>query len=1066
VNNDSIQDLFSRVAADHGGSPAIDRAGRQITYGELEIRSNRVANALLERGVAAGTLVAILAEDPIAVVTAILGILKAGGVFVPLDPSFPPARLQAMATRVEPPWWLAESRYRDTWERIAPPGAGILPLDGEEIGGAGDERPRATTDRDAPCSIYFTSGSTGRPKAILGRLKGIDHFARWESELLEVGRGTRVSQLASPAFDGFLKDVFVPLAAAGVACAPESRDLLLEPARLVDWIDVEGIEILHCVPSLLRAILNQPLDGRYFGELRWVVLAGEVLQPADVRRFGDVFGDRIRLLNLYGPTETTVTKLFYVVDPADAAGSSIPIGTPMPGAAAMVLNPALRPCPPGVVGEIYIRTPYAALGYHGDPELTREAFVPNPFNDDPRDRIYRTGDFGRQLANGNLEFLGRRDQQVKIRGVRVEMGEVENLLRSHPGVKDVAVIDLDDAEGFKLLGAYLVLAPETATGAVREYVAGLLPESMVPSVLVEMQELPRTLNGKVDRRALPTLDQVRARRRKEQSARQRTPVEEIVAGIWCEVLRLPAVGLEESFFELGGHSLLATQILSRVREAIGVELPLRALFEAPTVAKLASQIEDESATGRGLEATPIVPVPRQGPLPLSYSQQRMWLLEQLSAGSSAFNVPLVIRPKGELNLAALPPTFAALTRRHEILRTTFPAQEGLPVQVIGPATDAAVLPLIDLSTLDAAAAEVEAGRLVSADARRPFDHATAPPIRIFLIRMAPEDHVLALTLHHMAGDAWAFHVLATELALLYESFSQGRPSSLPDLPIQFADYAAWERRTLSGELLERRLAYWRRQLEGAPDALALPQRRPRSAVQSFGGERLAIELASPLTAALRALSRREGVTLYMTLLSGFLALLHQYSGQEDLVVGTVIANRDRAEVEKLVGFLANTLVLRVDCSGGPTFRELLGRVREVCLEAYAHQVPPEVLVENLDGDRGAGGRLFDVWFQMESQRPQHPEVAGLGWGDLEIERGQPRFELSMVLMEGKDTIAGEVEFDAEVFSADTVTQIADDYLALLAKAVAAPDAVMAAVLLASQQEAEQLSRSFSANLEA
>ena len=1064
MRNPTIQELVRAVAAERAAAVALDHAGRQIRFRELETRSNRVGNALLAAGLAAGDPVAVLAQGPIEVVTAILGVLKAGGVFVPLDPSFPRRRLEAMAEQARPALWLVEGRFGDLWERVAAAGSRKLDLAGDEVAAAADGPAAVEADREAPCSIFFTSGSSGRPKAILGRLKGIDHFARWEAELLEVGCGTRVSQLASPSFDGFLKDVFVPLVAGGVACAPDSRDLLLDPPALIDWIDVEGIEILHLVPSVLRAILNQPLDRRYFEELRWVVLAGEVVQPADVRRFRGVFGDRIRLLNLYGPTETTITKLFHVIDAADAETSFIPIGQPMPGAAAMVLDPSLSPCPPGVVGEIYIRTPYAAIGYHGDPELTQAAFLPNPFTGDAEDRVYRTGDFARLLPSGDLEFLGRRDQQVKVRGVRVEMAEIENLLRSHAGVLDVAVVDVDDADGYKLLCAYLVVEPGTGTAEVREHLVERLPEAMVPSAFILMQELPRTLSGKVDRRALPTFEQLRDERGDGEPERERTAVEEIVAGIWCEVLRLPAVGLGESFFALGGHSLLATQILARIREALGAELPLRALFESPTVAQLAERVEEARAAGARPAARPIEPVPRDGDLPLSFSQQRMWLLEELSAGSSAFNIPLIIRPLGELDPSVLAAALRELARRHEILRTTFPTRDGLPVQVIGSLADGPP-PLVDLSPLGSAA-EAEAARLVSSDARRAFDLAADPPIRICLLRLAPRDHVIALTLHHLAGDAWAFNVLSRDLAALYGGLAAGRPAELPELPIQFADYAVWERRCLQGEVLERRLEYWRRQLAGAPTELALPQRRPRSAVPSFGDDRLALELAAELTSDLRGLSRREGVTLFMTLLAGFLCLLHHYSGQEDLVVGSVIDNRDRPEVEHLVGFLANTLVLRVDCSGAPTFRQLLARVREVCLDAYAHQLPPERLVEQLGGDRGAGSRLFDVWFQMESRQPTRTEIDGFEWGDLAIERGRPRFELSFVLIEGDDTVTGEVEYDAELFSTATVQQIAADYAALLAKAVADPDTSLAAISLTNPQEAELLSQGFSASFEA
>ena len=1062
MTQEIVQDLFGEIAGGLPGAVAVDTGRRRITYGELESRSNRIANLLLAGGMVKSSLVAILAQDPGEVIASMLGILKAGGVFVPMDPSFPPQRLEVMARQVEPKWYVAESRFADRLEGMRDGEVRVIPLDGEELKQADAGRPAVESSPDDPCSIYFTSGSTGRPKAILGRLKGIAHFALWEAGVLGVGRGTRVSQLASPSFDGFLKDAFVPLCAGGVVCAPESRDVLLEPSRLIDWVDVEGVEVLHCVPSVLRSILNEKLDAKYFGDLKWVVLAGEALLPADVRRWRETFGDRVRLVNLYGPTETTVTKLYHVVEPADVERPSIPIGKPMPGAAALILNAGRSPAGQESVGEIYLRTPYRALGYYGEPELTREAFVPNPFSDDPKDLIYRTGDFGRLLREGSLEFLGRRDHQVKIRGVRVELGEIENLLRLHSGVKDVAVVDRDGADGTKYLCAYLVLVNGTAAGELREHLLSQLPEFMVPSAFVEMAELPRTLNGKIDRKALPALDQVQADRQDQEESRLRTAVEEIVAGIWSEVLRLPRVGLGDNFFELGGHSLLATQIISRVRESLGVELPLRVLFEAPTVAELSMRIEREAGTAEREPPEPIRPASREGDLPLSYSQQRMWLLEQLSAGSSAFNLALGMRLRGRLSVAVLERTFDEVVRRHEILRTTFPARGGVPVQVIAPASGMS-LPRVDLGGLAETARETEARRIATQEAWQPFDLARGPLVRTLLLRLGEEEHVIVCTMHHLVGDAWSFDVLAAELSRLYESFGRGEPSSLPELPIQYADYAVWQRRWLTGEVLESRLEYWRRQLEGAPSQLALPQSRPRSAVQSFRGARLPVVLPRELAAGLRSLSRREGTTLFMTLLGGFLVLLYQYTGQEDLVVGSVIANRDRSEVEKLIGFLGNTLVLRVDLSGNPSFRELLGRVRETCLGAYAYQLPPEKLTEELRGS--ASQRLFDVWFQMETARRERLELAGLEWERFEGERGNARFELSLVLQETPEEIRGEIEYDADRFGARTVGALAWHLRTLLEQIVAHPDGSVADVSLASQQESEELSWHFSANLE-
>ncbi|MET0647777.1 MAG: amino acid adenylation domain-containing protein, partial [Pyrinomonadaceae bacterium] len=660
MSYESVQEMFSRAAARFGPDPAVERAGRALSYAQLEADSNRLANFLLAAGVKRGTMVGLFALDPARLITGILAALKAGAVFVPLDPTFPDQRLAAMAGQVGARFYVTESAQLGRVGQLAAGGrVSAVCLDAptaesgdpnvEVLTEYADYReegwPGIEADPEAPCSVYFTSGSTGKPKAILGRLKGIDHFVRWEIDALGVEPGTRVTQLGSPCFDGFLKDAFVPLCSGGTVCAPESRDLVLEPHKLIDWLDIEGIEILHCFPSLFRAIVNEGLDPKYFAAMRYVVMAGEPLLPSDVRRWMEAFGDRIKLVNLYGTTETSLAKFCHFVTAEDVERPSIPVGKPIRGAAVMVINSRGRLCREEAVGEIYIRTPYCSHGYYGEPELTSEVFVVNPFNDDPNDIVHKTGDFGRLLEDGSLEYLGRRDQQVKVRGVRVELGEIENLLRSHHAVDDVAVIDRDDAEGNKFLAAYVTMSNGTRADELRDYLAERLPEAMVPSAFVELDQLPRTLNGKIDRKALPALELAQARREDSDSV-PRTPVEEIVAGIWRDVLKLPTVGRTENFFNLGGHSLLVTQVLSKVRESLKVELSIRSLFESPTVEQFSRLVEEHIGTGKQTEAVAIQRVPRDGALPLSFSQQRMWFFEQLTGGKTSFYIPLGVRLKG------------------------------------------------------------------------------------------------------------------------------------------------------------------------------------------------------------------------------------------------------------------------------------------------------------------------------------------------------------------------------------------------------------------------------------
>jgi amino acid adenylation domain-containing protein len=614
-----VHEVFSGLAEAGPGRVAIEVAGgASVTYGELEAGANRLANYMFASGAGRGAVVAVVAESVAPVVASILASLKAGCVFVPLDPRMPPKRMEALLAEVSPALYVAESAALDTLAEAAS-GLGRTPEvvcldaradDASDPAGLVVRRdlegydaasgPGTTPGPDDMCYVYFTSGSTGRPKGIAGRLKAIDHFIRWEAATLGLSEGVRVSQLTTPSFDAYLRDVFVPLCTGGTVCAPPGRATLLDARRLVEWVEDAGVNLVHCVPSLFRTVLHEDLRPERFPALRHVLLAGEPLLPADVRRWMGVFGERIRLVNLYGPSETTMVKFFHFVTAADGERRSVPIGKPMEGAKAILLDEKGAVCPPGAVGEIYIRTPYRALGYFNRPELTREVFVPNPFNDDPDDLIYKTGDLARLLEDGSYEFLGRKDQQVKIRGVRVEPREIEDLLLGREGLTDAAVVDLEDGGGGKYLCAYVVGPGAADHAALRAHLLERLPDYLVPSAFVTLEALPRTLTGKVDRKALPAPG-----RALEESGRvfvaPRTETEGAVAAIWSEVLGLERVGVADNFFALGGHSLLATQVISRVRLTLGVDVPLASIFESPTVAGLAAKVEEARAAGGARE---------------------------------------------------------------------------------------------------------------------------------------------------------------------------------------------------------------------------------------------------------------------------------------------------------------------------------------------------------------------------------------------------------------------------------------------------------------------------------
>ncbi len=605
MNYQDIQDLLNQAFENFRENTAISCGERHLTYGDLEDRSNKLANFLISSGAERGSIVAIMSQDAVEVITATIAILKAGCVFVTLAPHLPEKRLNAIVSDIYPQWFVVDSkvvrklRNLEVIETLKPQ---VICVDEERESEdfqdnlnvrkdyadyANIEKQNVHVEPDDMCYIYFTSGSTGKPKGIAGRQKALAHYIQWEIKTFGIGESTKVSQLTTPVFDAFLRDVFVPLCAGGTICIPEEIDTIIDARKLLDWIDSQQINIIHCVPSLFRSLLNEDLDPTRLSNLRYILLAGEPLLPADVIRWMDVYGQRIQLVNLYGASETTMTKFFYFVKPSDRERRSIPIGKPMEGATAVVVDDQGRVCSAGMVGEIYIRTPYRTLGYYRQQALTNEVFIQNPFSNNPNDIVYKTGDLGRILEDGNYEYLGRIDRQVKIRGVRIELAEIENQLRLHPAIKDVVIVDGEDSNSNKYLCAYVVLNQSLDSGALRDFLSQYLPESMVPSVFVQIDTLPRTLSGKVDRRSLPAPQQEPTRT----FVAPRTPLEEKLASIWAQVLNLERVGINDHFFELGGHSLLATQLVSRAGRAFQVELPLRVLLELPTLAGMAQSLE-------------------------------------------------------------------------------------------------------------------------------------------------------------------------------------------------------------------------------------------------------------------------------------------------------------------------------------------------------------------------------------------------------------------------------------------------------------------------------------------
>jgi len=1042
-----LHELFAARAAARPGAIAATCGEESVTYRELDARANRLAHRLRSLGVGPEVLVGLCIERSLDMVVAILGVLKAGGAYLPLDPAYPKERLAFVLADARPPVLVTQERLVGVLPESA---ARTLCLDAasEALDRESDAKPAAGVAADSLAYVIYTSGSTGRPKgSLITHRNAVRLFAATDAWF---GFGREEDEVwtlfHSYAFDFSVWELWGALLYGGrLVVVPYwvSRS----PADFYALLLRAGVTVLNQTPSafrqLLRAAEEAAPEATSRLRLRTVIFGGEALDVAALEPWLARHGDRRpRLINMYGITETTVHVSYRPVSREDLRQPwRSPIGIPIPDLRVYVLDRHRNPAPSGVPGEMYVAGAGLGRGYLGRPDLTAERFVPDPFSGAAGgERAYRTGDLARYTGNGGIEYLGRIDHQVKIRGFRIELGEIEAALARQPAVGAALVLVHEDAPDDRRLIAYVVpragaaLEPAELRAGLRE----TLPDYMLPAAVIRVDSFPLNANGKVDRHALVrlALDPPAAAADKDTP---RGPVEELLAGIWAAMLRVDAVGRQDDFFALGGHSLLATQVVSRIRDTFGVELPLQRLFEEPTIAALATDIAAARRSPQAQEAPPIVPVPREGALPLSFAQQRLWFLDRFEPGTAVYNIPLAVRLTGRLDAGRLAAACCEVARRHEALRTTFAARDGRPVQVIA-ATPGLDLPLADLRTLSAARRTAEARRLAAAEARRPFDLAAGPLARATLLRLAEEEHAALVTFHHIVADGWSMGIFLNELAALYGAFTRGEPSPLPALPVQYADFADWQRRWLAGGVLAEEIAYWRQQLGGAPRSLQLPTDRPRPAAQTYRGGRLAVTVPRDLATSLVRLGRQEGVTLFMTVLAAFQVLLGRLACSADVAVGTPIAGRQRREIEELIGLFVNTLVLRTDLGGDPTLRELLARVRRVALDGYAHQnIPFERLVEELQPERDLSfNPLFQVMLALQNPPRGALTLPGLRLETLAGAGATAKFDLTLSFQEAEDGLHGTWEQNADLFDAVTVERWWGSFAVLLTGMVEEP----------------------------
>ena len=1046
-----LQRLFEVQAKRTPDAVAVVFEDRQLTYRQLNQRANQLASRLRSLSIGPSAIVGIYLERSLELVVGLLGVLKAGGAYVPVDPSYPADRVEFMLADGPVPLVLTQQRLAGTLGGYS---GRVLTLDGEQDpdadGAAYDADFVCPATEDDAAYVLYTSGSTGRPKGVVITHRAICNHMFWMAEEYPLEPGDALLQKTPISFDPSVWEFYAPLIVGArlVMAQPYGH---MDPRYLTQAIQQQQITILRVVPTLLQMLVAEPSFAQCTS-LRRVLVGGEALPTDLVLRARAAIGAEV--CNMYGPTEAAIVAASFRWD-GRTEGATVPIGRPMANAEAYVLDKSRQLVPMGVPGELYLGGVGLARGYLNRPELTAERFVPHPFRSEPEARLYRTGDLVRWLPDGNLEFLGRLDQQVKIRGNRIELGEVQSVLANHPGVRKAVVTAFDNGSGGKELAAYWVAeAPVPPVEQLRDFLRKSLPEYMIPSVFVALDAIPLLPNGKVDYKSLP-------RPAHQRDARcpyvpPRTPEEELLADIWREVLHVEQVSIHDNFFALGGHSLLATQVVSRITRGLHVEVPLREMFQTPTIAELAQRLAVIRSHGETSCAEPIPAVSRDGDLPASFAQEALWVVEQLNPGSAVYNVPLAVRLQGQLDADALNRALNEVVGRHEPLRTKMALRDGKPIQVIE-AAQLQELTIVDLQHLAAAEREAEALSRAATEARRPFRLDAGPLFRALLLRLSPTEHVLVLVMHHIISDDWSMGVLFSDVVALYQAFTAGRPSPLTSLAIQYADYAVWQRQRLQGEPLQRLRDYWRPRLEGVAP-LELPTDRPRCSQASSAGGTLETVLPAALTAQLKEVGRREGATLYMTLLAAFQVLLHRYSGQEDFAVGSPIANRLRPEIEGLIGYFINVVVLRANLAGDPTFRDLLVRVRQNSLEAFEHQeLPFEQLVEAVNPARDAGRHpLFQVLFTLQNAPRPQVKLADLDFSVIPLDTDTSKFELSFTAWEEGGALVLSVEYDSHLFGADTIQRMIEHFQTLLEGIVNDADRPLSRLPLMDQEPQRQL----------
>jgi amino acid adenylation domain-containing protein len=1043
-----IHQLFAEQVERTPEAVAVVFEGEQLTYQELNARANQLAHHLQSLGVDPEVLVGICVERSLEMVVGIVGILKAGGAYVPLDPSYPLERLAFILEDTGVPVLLTQAQQVN---KLPPHQARVVCLDTDwqAIASHSQENPTNTVTTDNLAYVIYTSGSTGKPKGVLVEYQSLLNLVFWHQQTFSVSPTDRATQLAGPAFDASVWELW-PYLAAGASIYIANEQTRVSPVLLRDWLVFNKITISFLPTPLAESLLL--LDWPVDVALRTLLTGGDQLHnyPLPSVPFD--------LVNNYGPTENTVVATCGFIPAKERTNTPPPIGRPITNTQIYLLDAQLQPVPIGSPGELYIGGKSLARGYLNRPDLTKEKFIPNPFSHQPGSRLYKTGDLARYQPDGNIEFLGRIDHQVKIRGFRIELGEIEAALRQHPEVREAVVIAREDIPGDKRLVAYLIQNPQSTVvkakwdkgeqkliPLLRSFLQAKLPVYMVPDRFVMLDALPLTPNGKVDRSSLPVPDAARPDQ-SENFVPPSTPTEEILAAIWAEVLGLEQVGINDNFFELGGNSLLATSIVSRIQEAFSIQLPLDYPFTAPTIASVSQSIENAPLaefSSMAVDALPpLVPVPRDQQIPLSFGQQLIWELVESNTDSSAYNCHLTLRFTIPLSPQVLEQSINEIISRHEILRTTFTIVEGQPQQVIA---SSLTLPLkiVDLQHLLPVERDAQTQRISEQEARHKFNLASEPLIKTTLLQLMPEEHRLLITIHYLIIDGWSIGILLQELRTLYSAFSIGKPSPLPELPVQYADFTLWEQKWLNEELLEKQLAYWQKKLANIPIPLnLLPTKQPQQSSSSRYASLYSLELPESLGVAIKALSRSQGVTNFVIILTALKILLFKSSGQSEIIVIGITANRRTPIIEKMIGWFINDLYLHSHVDESQTGLTLLEQVKHTVSEAIAHQ---DIPVDNVFNSVRGLKSLQTTCVSMTPPIPWQGEIFELepisfpNEGELWVEDELPLELYIYSPNEDSSIIKILGYYSTNLFTKKSIEQFFSDYQKILQQLVEYPE---------------------------